>query len=99
MRLSPVLGGFSDEEFVTGDEESRRRAREDMRRQQRLHFAESSNWKRIDLADLRFGRIVEDTRTGERYRVYRGEVFDAVNLPVIAWYISPEGPVFLEPSR
>ncbi len=99
MRPVQVLGGFSDEEFVTGDEESRRRAREEHRRQQRLHLAESSTWKRIDLADLRLGRIVEDTRTDERYRVYRGEVFDAVNLPVVAWYIRNGEAVFLEPSR
>ena len=59
------IGRFSDEELVAGDEESRRRAREEHRKQQRLHFAESSPWPRIDFADLRFGRfVVENTRTG-----------------------------------
>lgn len=96
-----TIGTFQDEELVAGDEESRRRAREERRRQQRLHFAESSNWPRLDLADLRFGRfVVEDTRTAERYRVCRGEVMDAAHSPVTAWFIGTDGgPVFLEPSR
>lgn len=66
---------FTDADLVTGTEESRRRAREELRRQRRLHFAESSSWPRLDLADLRFGRFyVEHTPSGTRYRVVRGEV-------------------------
>lgn len=100
METARMVSGFSDEHLVTGDEESRRRAREELRTRQRLHLAESSSWKRIDLADLRFSRhFVEDTRTGERYRRYRGEVMDAMHTPVVAWAIRPDGPVFLEPGR
>jgi hypothetical protein len=47
---------------------------------------------------LNFGRhVVEDTRTGGRYRIYRGEVKNAMHTPVVAWAITPDGPVFLEP--
>ena len=97
--MQSTFGVFDNEELVAGDEESRRRARAELRLQQRQRFAEHSTWKRLDLANLRVGRFVEDTRTGERYRVYRGELLDAVNLPVIAWYTAPEGPVFLEAVR
>jgi hypothetical protein len=84
--------------LVTDDEE-RRRARAELRRQQRQRLAEGSTRRRIDLADLRFERHgVMDLRTGKRYRVYRGEVMDAMHTPVIAWAISPDGPVFLEPA-
>ena len=62
--------------------------------------AQNLNCRRIDLGDLKIGRrLVEDTRTGDQYRVYRGEVLDAANLPVTAWYIAAEGPVFLEAVR
>jgi hypothetical protein len=43
VRPRPALLGFSDEALVTGDEEYQRRAREELRRQQRQHFAENSN--------------------------------------------------------
>ena len=96
--IQSTFGVFENEELVAGDEESRRRARAELRVQQRERLAEHSTWKRLDLANLRIGRFVEDTRTGERYRVYRGEL-DAQTLPVVAWYISPTGPVFLEAVR
>jgi hypothetical protein len=90
MRVRPA-------ELATGDEELRR-AREELRRRQRQHLAEGSNWKRIDLDALAFGcHGVTDARTGERYRVYRGEVFDAVNVPVVAWFIRDGQAEFLEP--
>lgn len=99
--MNSTIGRFHDEELVTGDEESRQRAREEHRKQQRLHFAENSTWKRIDLADLRFERyLVENARTGERYRVCRGEAMDASYSPAVAWFIGTDGdPVFLEPAR
>ena len=47
---------------------------------------------------MRFAtHTIEDTETGERFKVYRGEVLDAVNLPVTAWAITSSGPLFLEP--
>ena len=99
--MKGTIGRFHDEALVAGDDETRQRAREDRRKQQRLHFAESSNWKRIDLADLQFGRyVVENVRTGERYRVCRGETIDAAYSPAVAWFIGTDGgPVFLEPAR
>ena len=75
---------------MTGDEESRRRAREGCALRRRLHFAQNLNCRRIDLKDLKFGRhLVEDTRTGERYRVYRGELLDAADLPISGWFLGP----------
>ena len=99
--MRTFMRSSSDTELVVGDDESRRRAREERRKQQRLHFAETSNWPRIDLADLRFERfVVENTRTGERYRVCRGEAMDANYTPAVAWFIGTDGgPVFLEPAR
>ena len=93
--------GIADRELYEGDDETRHRAREERRKQQRLHFAESPNWPRIDRADLSFGRfVVENTRTGERYRVCRGEAMDASYSPAVAWFIGTDGdPVFLEPAR
>ena len=91
---------FADADLVAGTEEPRRRAREDLRRQQRLHFAESSTWPRVDLADLRFGHhLVENKRTGETYRRYQGEMLDAMHTPIVAWSITPNGPIFLESAR
>lgn len=55
--MTSTIGRFHNEELVIGDEQSRRRAREERRKQQRLHFAESSTWKRLNLADLRFERL------------------------------------------
>ena len=82
-RAPSSIGRFSDEELVIGDDESRRRAREEYRKQQRLHFAENSTWPQIDRGDLRFGRFsVENTRT--RYRVCRGEAMDATYSPAVA---------------
>ena len=98
--MQGTFGVFENEGLVAGDEQSRRRAREDLRRRRRLHFAESSNWPRLDLADLRFERFhVEHTPTRTRYRIVRGEVMDAQFTPANAWYISPQGPVFLEALR
>ena len=96
-----TIGRVHDEELVAGDEQSRRRTREERRKQQRLHFAESSNWPRLNLADLRFERFyVEHTPSGERYRVCRGEAMDATYSPAVAWFIGTDGgPVFLEPAR
>ena len=77
--------------------ERRRREGEELRRRKLLHRAEGSSWRLIPLADLSFGRhFVEDTETGERFRVYRGEV-DATHTPVVAWAVTVDGPVFLEP--
>ena len=86
--------------LISDEEERRRREVEELRRRQRLYVGERSSWKRLDLASLRVGRFVEDTRTGERYRVYRGEVLGVVNLPISAWYVGPdEWPVFLQAVR
>lgn len=91
--------GFAGSDLVTGDEESRRRAREDLRHQQRLYVAETSSWPRLDLADLRFERhYVEHVPSGERYRIVRGEVTDALYTPATAWCIREGDPVFLEPA-
>ena len=93
--------GIADRELYEGDDDTRRRAREELRRQQRLHFAESSTWKRLNLADLRFERFyVEHAPSGERYRIVRGEVMDAHFTPAVAWFVGTDGgPVFLEPAR
>ena len=92
--------GIANRELFEGDDETRRRAREDLRRQQRLRLAESSNWKRIDLADLEFKRfLVTNARTGETLRIYRGEVLDAMHSPIVAWAIGRDGPIFFERSR
>ena len=54
-----------------------------------MHLAENSNWRRINLDDLRFaGHTIEDTSTGEKFKRYRGELLEAVNLPIIAWAIT-----------
>lgn len=48
--------------------------------------------------DLLFAsHTIEDASTGEKFKRYRGEVLDAVNLPITAWAITPDGPLFLEP--
>ena len=88
------IGSFADQ----GDVESRRRAREELRRQQRRHLAEHSNWPRLNLDELRFERrwVVHEP-TGKRYRLMRGEV-DGLHTPVTAWAIGRGGEtVFLEP--
>lgn len=100
MSVRSMLG-FSDADLVTGDDESRRRAREELRRQQRLRFAENSPWPRLNFADLNFERFyVEHAPTGERYRICRGEAMDTAYSPAVAWFIGTDGgPVFLEPAR
>ena len=97
--MQGTFGVFENEASWQVTRRADAESREDLRRQQRQKFAEHSTWKRLDVENLLFGRFVEDTRTGERYRVYRGELVDAVDLPVIAWYVSPDGPVFLEAVR
>lgn len=99
--MTQSFGVFENEELVAGDEESRRRARDDLRGRRLLHLAENSRWRRINLDDLRFSpHTIEDCRTGEQFKRYRGELLDAVNLPVVAWYIGSNGePVFLEAGR
>ena len=48
--------------------------------------------------DLQFApHTIEDASTGEKFKRYRGEVLEAVNLPVTAWVITSTGPLFLEP--
>lgn len=100
-QMTGSLAKFSDEALVAGTEESRRAAREDLLRQRRRHLAEGSNWPRLEFADLRFERYyVEHARTGERYRVYRGEIMSATYSPVVAWFVGTDGgPMFLEPAR
>ena len=85
-------------ELVAEEDERRRRARDELRRQQRMYLVENSNWRRINWDDLLFAsHTIEDTSTGEEFKRYRGEVLDAVNLPITAWAITPDGPLFLEP--
>ena len=99
--MSGTFGVFENEALLTGDEESRRRAREDLRRQQRMHFAEGSSWPRLDFADLRFARLhVEHMPSNQRYRIVRGEIADAIYAPAVtAWFIRDGEVVFLEPAR
>ena len=80
--------------------ERKRRDREELRKRQRLHLAESTRWPRFDLADLTFERYhVVHEPSGERYRVVRGEILEVQYTPATAWFIRDGEPVFLEPAR
>ncbi len=60
--------------LISDEEDRRRRELEELRRRQRMHFAEHSRWPRLDLADLRFERFyIEHAPTRTRYRIVRGE--------------------------
>lgn len=76
-----------------------REARDDLLRQRRMRVAMTSNLLEIERRDLRFGRygLAEDTATGRRYRVMRGEV-DALHSPTVAYTVDGADVIFLEPA-
>ena len=82
--------GNLDDPFVTGTEESRRAAREDFRRQQRLHLARQSRWEELDAEELAFGRRhVEHRPTGRKFKVSHG-LLDAIYSPVTAYVVTED---------
>ncbi len=87
--------------LLEGDEESRRRARLELARAQRLHVAETSKLPRLDLDELEFHRfgVVVHVPSGDRYKVSHGEHVEAQHSPATAWYLDRDEPVFLEPVK
>jgi hypothetical protein len=71
------LKGFSDQEIVEGGEDAQRRARDELRREQRLRVAMQSGWPELARADLIPAHLglLEHTPTGDFYAVSRGEQY------------------------
>jgi hypothetical protein len=92
------VGAWSDSDLVVGDEETRREAREQARRQKQLRIAMAGNWPELERSDLEFGRFfVVHTPTGDLYRIMRGEVYGGGSDRVAAFYVDAAGDaVFLE---
>jgi hypothetical protein len=93
------LRGFTDQELIEGGEPAQARARDELRREQRLRVAMSSGWPelpRSDLAPAHFG-LLEHKPTGEFYSVSAGEQSGGTFDTAAAFYIDQAGdPVFLE---
>lgn len=93
MKLGSILGGFSDEDLITGDEETRRRARAEHRRQQDLRAALRSQLPELERSRLRFERyLIVDEKTGALYGRLRG-VVDPEDGAAIAFFITEAGEV------
>jgi hypothetical protein len=93
------LKGFSDQEIVEGGEDAQRRARDELRREQRLRVAMQSGWPELARADLIPAHLglLEHTPTGDFYAVSRGEQYGEKFDTAAAFYIDPTGAaVFLE---
>lgn len=94
-----TIGGDGDP-LVVGTDQSRREAREALRREQRVTLARRSPWEEIPRDDLAVERHgVRHVTTGATYRVHRGEVLDATYTPVSAYYLTGDDVVFLERRR
>lgn len=75
-------------------------SRDDLRRAQRLRVAHTI--EEINRSDLQFHRfdIVHHTRTGDNYKIIRGEIADAKFTPAVAYYHdTTQDVVFLERHR
>ena len=88
-----------DRRLVEGSDESRRQAREELRRHLVLEQAMRSRIPEVARSDLKFGRfgIIEDIRTGSIYKVRRGQLEDPAHSNAVAWYLAADGaPQYLE---
>ena len=99
MKLRTTLKGFSDQALIEGGADAERRARDELRREQRLRIAMTSGkpeLPRSDLAPAHLG-LLEHTPTGEYYAVSLGEQYGEKLDTFAAFYIDRNGdPVFLE---
>ena len=83
-------GAVTDE-----DARAQYQARSEARRAERQRFAMRAGWPELNRSDLRFDPfgIVVDEPTQTEYRVFRGEVNEAIGpqAPVAAYYFDPAG--------
>jgi hypothetical protein len=88
----------SDPRFVTGTDDTRRQARDEFRRQQRLHIAMRSTLPELPRSDLAFHKFgIEDIASGNYYKAIRGELTDPNHSAAVGYYINELGdPVYLE---
>lgn len=93
------MSGFISVFEPAGDAaEARRRARDELRRSQRLEIARRAGLRELERDDLRARpfRLLEHRPTGERFRVFHG-VADALYIgAVAAFYRDGDDAVFLE---
>jgi hypothetical protein len=93
-----VTFGFSDAEIIEGGEDAERRARDELRRDQRVRIAMNSGKPEIARSRLRSARFgsVEDVETGTLYGISAGE-HDGAHDTFDAFAIAKDGsPIFLE---
>lgn len=87
--------------LIMGTDESRARARAEVREARRLDTARRSAWPDLDVSDLRFGRLhVEHEPSGDLYLPMRGELSGERDRSVAAYYVLAGEAHFLQrPQR
>jgi hypothetical protein len=99
LRLGARFRGFSDEQTIEGGVDAERRARDELRREQRVRVAMTSGHPelaRADLAPAHLG-LLEHKPSGEFYVVSRGEQYGEKFDTFAAFIVERDGDVtFLE---
>jgi hypothetical protein len=97
MKLKPRLPGFSDTELVE-DPAAEQRARAELSRQQAIRVAMTSGLPEIARSDLQPAHLglLEHSESGAFFRVSQGTHDDVNFLAADAFYMTHDGPVFLE---
>ncbi len=93
------LRGFSDADIIEGGQDAERRARDDLRREQRLRVATQSGKSELPREELIAAHLglLEHTPTGDFYVVSRGEQYGEKFDSFAAFFIAADGDVvFLE---
>lgn len=89
------FGTFVDADLVAGTPETRRRAREERRREQALTAARRAGWDYVESERMeRHGPYLVDTRTGRLYRVSRAMAHET-DPSVSAYTVTGSGAVLV----